>query len=197
MRTTRILALLVMLVALAVPSIASAAVEKFRRFEAIARADWRLTQDCGDGTTAPLRVFVEGIYENEVENGVVNADQHSIRFGIQTQCGGVFRTISATSNDATLTWSPSLKTAHLVGTATTRDGRVLTADITWRGFGPLRVDTNSVSFPGRTATFVGREREVDATGVVTLDGEALVNGETSDFDRLETLEDKIIERPQN
>ena len=51
---------------------------KFHRFEAIARADRRLTLDCGDGTTAPLRVFVEGIYENEVEDGVVNADRHSI-----------------------------------------------------------------------------------------------------------------------
>jgi hypothetical protein len=193
MRTTRLIGLLAVLGALALPALASADTVVFHRFEAIATADWRLTEDCGGGVTAPLRVFVQGIYENEVEDGVQNADDHSIRFGIQGGCDNVF--ISRTSNTATLTWSPSLQTAHLVGTATTSTGRVLTADITWTGTGPLEVDQNMVNFPGRVAHFVGRERAVDATGTVTLDGEALVNGQTSTFDRLETLEDKIIEKP--
>jgi hypothetical protein len=193
MRITRLIGLLAVLGALALPAVAGAAdTVKFHRFEAIATADWRLTEDCGDGTTADLRVFVQGGYENEVEDGVVNADRHRIRFGIQGGCDDIF--ISRTSNTATLTWSESLQTAHLVGTATTADGRVLTADITWTGFGPLEVDQNSVAFPGRVAQFIGRERAVDATGTVTLDGETLVNGETSTFDRLETLEDKIIEK---
>ena len=73
------------------------------------RADWRITEDCGDGTTASLRVFVEAATRTSPRTASRRLNDHSLRFGIQGGCDADFSP-PALTNDATFTWSPSLQT---------------------------------------------------------------------------------------
>ena len=65
---------LVLCGALLVPASAAAATETFHRFEANATANYVVTQDCGDGTSAQMRVTVIGGHEEESESGTTTMD---------------------------------------------------------------------------------------------------------------------------
>ena len=195
----RLVALAAALVVLAVPALAapataSAATATFDRLEVIGSADFRnLTEVCDDGRTVTSRVRITGGHEEEAEDGVSTLDRDYLRVQIQSGCTGI---IQVTTNDADFTWSPSLQTAKVVGTFTTTTGQTISVNITWEGTGKIEISQNNTSFPGRSATFVGRERDAVATGTVVLDGKTLVGGSTSTTTNasIESLDDHIVER---
>ena len=191
MSVPRLVALAATLAVLAVPATASAATSTFDRLEVIAPADFRnLTEVCDDGTTATSRVRITGGHEQEAEDGVSTLDRDYLRVQIQSGCTG--RIIQVTTNDADFTWSPSLQTASVVGTFTTAAGDKISVDVTWEGTGPIEVDSNNNSFPGRSANFIGRQRDAVATGTVVLNGKTLVDGLTTNA-LIESLDDHIVE----
>ncbi len=191
MSVPRLVAVAATLAALAVPATASAATSTFDRLEVIALADYRnLTEVCDDGRTVTSRVRITGGHEEEAENGVSTQDRDYLRVQIQSGCTGIIQV--TTNEDFVFTWSPSLQTASVVGTFTTTAGQTLSVNVSWDGAGPIEVNQNNTSFPGRSATFVGRERAAVATGTVVLDGKTLVSGSTTNA-LIESLDDHIVE----
>ena len=189
----RAIALLALLAALAVTAVAVAAVETFHRFEVEATANYVVNQACPDGSTVPLRVTVIGGHETESESGETTLDNEFLTVLLRGfDCEGNFvndRAIGA----GEVTYSPSLQTASVTGTVTSRDGRVIAVDMSWEGTGPLEVTQNTTTFPGFTGHFVGMERDAVATGTVVVDGVTVVNGSTTNAS-IETLEDTNISR---
>jgi hypothetical protein len=191
MSVSRLVALVAALAVLAVPATASAATSTFDRLEIIGTADFRnLTEVCDDGRTVTSRVRITGGHEEEAEDRVSTLDRDYLRVQIQSGCTGI---IQVTTNDADFTWSPSLQSARVVGTFTTTTGQTISVDVTWEATGPIQINQNNTSFPGRSATFVGRERDAVATGTVVLDGKTLVDGATTTNASIESLDDHIVE----
>ena len=180
----------------ALPTTAHAETSTFHRFEVNAVAIYRnVTQPCADGTTARFGFRVTGGHEEESEDGVVTEDDDFLTVFVNgVDCGGVFVNDTGTG-DATFTWSPSLQTAGVSGTVTTRQlGLSITVNLSWLATGPLEVDTNINTFPGSVNHFVGRNRDAVATGTVVVDGRQFVNGSTSEA-QIETLEDSNKSTP--
>jgi hypothetical protein len=191
MSLPRLAALGAALSVMSLPAPAWAATNTFDRLEVIATADYRnVTKVCDDGTTATSRVRITGGHEEERENSVSTLDRDYTLVQIQSGCTG--RIIQARTNDLDFVWSQSLQTASLAGTFTTSAGDTISLDIAWSATGPTEVDTNNVSFPGRTSTFVGRQRDASATGTVSLNGKTLVNGSTTTGTRIESLDDHTV-----
>lgn len=177
-----------LLAALAVPAAATAATETFHRFEAEATANYIVTEDCGDGTTATTRVTVIGGHEEESESGETTLDHDFLTVLLRGfDCEGNLVNDRG-SGPAEFTFSPSLQEASVTGTITTRDERSITVDMSWEGTGPVEVTSRTTTFPGFTGHFVGKRRDAVATGTVVVDGETLVDGSTANA-RIETLED--------
>jgi hypothetical protein len=179
--------------ALLVPSSAAAAVETFHRFEVDATATYTITETCPDESTSTTFLNVIGGHEEEQEDRVSTLDSDFLNVRILNfrDCDGNF------VNDfgfgpAEFTFSPSLQEATVTGTITTiRGGRTVTVDLTWTGTGPLETTSNTTTFEGFTGHFLGQRRDAVATGTVTVNGETLVNGSTTDAE-IETLEDTNI-----
>jgi hypothetical protein len=177
--------------ALIVPAAGTAAVETFHRFEAVATANYTVTEQCGDGSTAITRVTVIAGHEEESESGVTTLDSDFLTVLIRGfDCEGTF------VNDrgfgpAEFEFSPSLQTASVTGTITTRGGRSVAVDESWDGTGRIEATSNVTTISGFTGHFQGRLREAVATGTVVVDGETLVDGSTTNAE-IETLEDTNI-----
>jgi hypothetical protein len=185
------LALPVLAAALAVPAAATAAVDTFHRFEAVATANYTVAQECPDGSTVPLRVTVLGGHEEESESGETTLDSDFLTVLLRgLDCEGNLVNDRAFGTGE-FAFSPSLQTASISGTVTSRDGRVIAVDVSWAGTGPLDVTSNTTTFPGFTGHFVGMERDAVATGTVVVDGVTLVDGSTTSAS-IETLEDTNI-----
>jgi hypothetical protein len=179
---------LALLAGLLIPAAATAAVETFHRFEAVATANYIVTQQCTDGSTVQTRVTVLGGHEEESESGVTTLDSDFLTVFIRGfDCAGNFISDSG-SGPAEFTFSPSLQEASVNGTITTRQGRSVTADVNWEGTGAIEATSNTTTFPGFTGHFQSRRRDAVATGTVVVNGETLVNGPTSNAE-IETLED--------
>lgn len=172
------------------PATASAAASTSDRLELIATADLRnLTEVCDDGNTVTSRVRITGGHEQEAEDGVTTLDRDYLRVQIQSGCTGL---IQITTNDADFTWSPSLQTASVVATFTTTTGQTISVDTAWEGTGPLEINQNNTSLPGRSATFVRRERAAVGTATAVLNGKTLADGSTTNA-LIESLDDHIVE----
>ena len=189
---TSLIAFLVLLGALVIPTAATAEVEIFHRFEVDATANYTITEICDDESASETLVQVIGGHEEESESGVntLDSDFLNVRILNFADCEGNF------INDrgfgpAEFTFSPSLQVARVTGTITTRDGRSVTADIAWAGTGPIEVTNNTTIFEGFTGHFQGMVRDADASGTVTVNGETLVDSSTTNAE-LETLEDTNI-----
>jgi hypothetical protein len=177
--------------ALTVPATASAATSTFHRFEVEATANYVVSVACPDGTTVTQRVQVIAGHEEEQQDGETLSDEDfgTVRhFGVD--CEGNFFSVRA-SGPAEFTFSPSLQTASVTGTATAPGGSTYTVDITWEGTGPIESTSNTTTFTGFVGHFVGMERDAVATGTVTVDGRTLVDGTTTNAS-IETLEDTNI-----
>jgi hypothetical protein len=184
-----VVAFLVLVGALLVP-VATASVETFHRFEIDAIANYTITQTCADGSTVTIRVQVIAGHEDEAESGVTTIDHDFLTvriFGFD--CAGFVNDFG--TGDAEFTWSPSLQTAAVTGTITTRNGRSVGVDMAWEGTGPIEVTDNVTIFEGFTGHFHGQVRDAVATGTVLVNGATLVDGSTTNA-RLETLEDTNI-----
>ncbi len=190
-RRTSVIALLV-LGALAIPAAATADVETFHRFEAVATANYTITETCEDESTSQTFVQVIGGHEEESESGVTTLDSDflTVRLLNFRDCDGNFINDRG-SGPAEFTFSPSLQEATVTGTITTRDGRTVTADIAWAGTGELEATNNTTIFDGFTGHFQGKRRDAVASGTVIVDGETLVDGSTTNAE-IETLEDTNI-----
>ena len=187
-----VIAILVLLGALVIPAAATAEVEIFHRFEAVATANYTITETCDDESTAQTLVQVIGGHEEESESGVTTLDSDFLTVRILSfrDCEGNFVNDRG-SGPAEFTFSPSLQEATVTGTITTRDGRSVTANITWAGTGPLEATNNTTIFEGFTGHFQGKLREAVASGTVVVNGETLVDGSTTNAE-IETLEDTNI-----
>src|SRR5687768_5272600 len=87
----RVAPLLAVLGVLAVPASATAAVETFHRFEAIATANYTIDKQCADGRTVQTRVTVIGGHEEESESGVTTLDSDFLTVLIRGfDCAGNF-----------------------------------------------------------------------------------------------------------
>jgi hypothetical protein len=184
-----VVAFLVLVGALLVP-VATASVETFHRFEIDAIANYTLTQTCADGSTVTTRVQVIAGHEDEAGSGVTTIDHDFLTvriFGFD--CAGFVNDFG--TGDAEFTFSPSLQTAAVTGTVTTRNGRSVAVDMAWEGTGPIEVTDNVTIFEGFTGHFHGQVRDAVATGTVLVNGATLVDGSTTNA-RLETLEDTNI-----
>jgi hypothetical protein len=174
-----------------VPASAGAAVERFHRFEAVATANYTVNEQCSDGSTVQTRVTVIGGHEEESESGTTTLDSDFLTVLIRGfDCEGNFVNDRG-SGPAEFTFSPSLQTASVAGTVTTRDGRAVTVDVSWEGTGEMETTSNTTTFPGFTGRFQGKRRDAVATGTVVVDGETLVDGSTANAE-IETLEDTNI-----
>ncbi|HEX7254758.1 MAG TPA: hypothetical protein VF236_02420 [Gaiellaceae bacterium] len=182
---------LLLLAGLVLSAPAAAAVETFHRFEAIATANYVVTEDCGDGSTAEILVTVIGGHEEESESGVTTLDSDFLTVLIRgLGCEGTFLNDRG-SGPAEFAFSPSLQEASVTGTITTRDGRSVSVDMAWEGTGAMESTSNTTTFPGFTGHFKGKRRDAVATGTVVVDGETLVDGSTTNAE-IETLEDTNI-----
>jgi hypothetical protein len=189
-----VISLLAVFGALALPASATAAVETFHRFEAIATANYTINKACADGSTVQQRVTVIGGHEEESESGVSTLDSDFLTVFIRgLDCGGNFVNDRG-SGPADFTFSPSLQEASVAGTITTRGGRSVTVDMSWEGTGEMETTSNTTTFPGFTGHFKGKRRDAVATGTVVVDGETLVDGSTTNAE-IETLEDNNISHP--
>jgi hypothetical protein len=147
-----------------------------------------VNRDCGDGTTAQTRVTVLGGHEEESQSGQTTLDSDFLTVLLQGfDCARNFFSDRG-SGPAEFAWSPSLQTASVSGTITTRQGRVVTVDMSWEGTGPIEATSNTTTFPGFTGHFQSMRRDAVATGTVVVNGETLVNGSTTNAE-IETLED--------
>jgi hypothetical protein len=189
---TSVIAFLVLLGALVIPTAATAEVEIFHRFEAVATANYTVTETCDDESTAQTLVQVIGGHEEESESGVTTLDSDflTVRILSFADCEGNF-VKDRGSGPAEFTFSPSLQEAAVTGTITTRDGRSVAVDMAWAGTGPIEVTNNMTIFEGFTGHFEGKVRDAGASGTVTVNGETLVDGSTTNAG-LETLEDTNI-----
>jgi hypothetical protein len=190
----RVASLLAVLGVLAVPASATAAVETFHRFEAIATANYTINKQCADGSTVQQLVTVLGGHEEESESGVTTLDRDFLTVFIRGRdCGGT-SVNDRGSGPAEFTFSPSLQEASVAGTITTRAGRAVTVDMRWEGTGEMETTSNTTTFPGFTGHFKGKRRDAVATGTVVVDGDTLVDGSTTNAE-IETLEDNNISHP--
>jgi hypothetical protein len=183
-----VISLVALLGVLVVPASAAGAVERFHRFEAVATASYTVTEPCANGSTAVTRVTVIGGHEEESQSGVSTLDSDFVTVLIRGfDCQGNLVNDRG-SGPAEFAFSPSLQTASVTGTITTRDDRAVTVDVSWEGTGALEATSNTTTFPGFTGHFQGRRRDAVATGTVTVDGETVVEGTTTTAE-IETLED--------
>jgi hypothetical protein len=189
---TFLIALLVLLGALAIPAAASAEVQTFHRFEVDATANYTVTETCPDGETSTTLVQVIGGHEEEQEDGETTLDNDfvTVRLLNFSDCDGNLINDRG-SGPAEFTFSPSLQTAAVSGTITTRDGRSVTVDLAWEGTGPIEAENNTTIFDGFTGHFQGKRRDAVASGTVVVNDETLVDGSTTNAE-LETLEDTNI-----
>ena len=178
--------------ALAVPVSATAAVETFHRFEVDATANYTVTEQCSDGRTSETLVQVIGGHEEESEDGVITLDSDFVTVRLLNffDCDGNFINDRG-SGPAEFTFSPSLQTATVASTITTRDGRSVSVEVSWEGTGPIEATSNTTIRPGFTGHFQGLLRDAVATGTVVVDGSTLVDGSTTNAE-IETLEDTNI-----
>jgi hypothetical protein len=176
---------------LAVPASAAADVETFHRFEALATANYTVSEQCADGSTAVMRVTVIGGHEEESQSGTTTLDSDFLTVLIRgIDCEGNFVNDRG-SGPADFTFSPSLQTASVAGMITTSGGRSVSVDMSWEGTGEIESTSNTTTFPGFTGHFKGKRRDAVATGTVVVNGETLVDGSTTNAE-IETLEDTNI-----
>jgi hypothetical protein len=173
--------------ALLLPTSAAATTETFRFFEVNADANYRVVDQCADGTTRTAFVTVIGGHEEEQVNGETTTDEDFLTVLLRGEtCEQTFGFVRA-FGPGEFTWSPSLQTASVTGTVTS-GGHVITVDMSWEGTGPIESTNNTTTFPGFVGHFQGKERAAVATGTVVVNGETVVNGSTTNAS-IETLED--------
>jgi len=180
----------VLALAIVAPMSASAAAERFYRFEEVATAQWRTVEVCADGTTSTTFVSVIGGLEFESPDVNDVNEFVTLRFLNFGTCEGEFINEFGTG-PAEFTASSSLQTASVVGTVTLRSGEQAKINVTWQATSPIETSVNTTQFTGFVGVFTGQVRDAVATGSVVINGEDLISGPSVSA-RIETLEDRNI-----
>jgi hypothetical protein len=187
-RARRYVMLLLVVLGLAVPATsASADVETFVRFEENATANWLVTEQCPDGSTAQRRITVIAGREFESPD-LDDANTFATVLIRGFDCDGNFINDRG-SGPVAYSSSPSLMEAHVTGTVPLRSGAEATIDVTWEGTGGLETTVNQTQFEGFVGIFTSKARDAVASGSVVVDGVTLVSGTTTNAE-IETLEDR-------
>lgn len=149
---------------------AEAAHELF--FEETAEAFWEVPFDCDDGSTVPGTLLVRSTRDFEAPDRDDPDPTARVQFLAVCPDGTSFSWAAPTA-PATITSTPDLKQVTATGGGIARDNlggtHQVSFDVAWEGVGPLELTVNG---PGSSR----KQREATATGVVTFDGEVLVDG---------------------
>jgi hypothetical protein len=161
------------------PSLASAGAERSYFFEETAEAFWAVPHECADGSTVQATLLVRSTRDFESPD-TEDADP-TARVQYQAVCpdGSSYSWVGIIP--ATITSSDDLTSVTATGAGTVRDNLGVTHqvsfDVTWTGHGGLETSVQTTSNQGfRINTSTRKQREATATGVVTFDGNTLVDG---------------------
>lgn len=164
-----VVSLLIALVLLAIPAVASAA-NGFT--EQVASARWSIQFQCPDGSTASDgRLIVET--DNFIEAGTTPSPTPPLRVGFVGQCpDGTFSW--GFTRPAATQFDQDLKSVSVSGTfANVPDNRgvlhTVSVNASWTGTGPT---TTTVNGPGSKR----KQRAATATATIVFDGSTIVNG---------------------
>ena len=161
------------------PSLASAGAEQFYFFEETAQAFWAVPHECRDGSTVQATLLVRSTRDFEAPD-TEDADP-TVRVQYQAVCPDGSSYSWAGTIPATITSTDNLKSVTATGAGTVRDifgvFHQVSFDVTWTGHGQLETTVRTTSNQGfRINTSTRKQREATATGMVTFDGDVLVDG---------------------
>jgi hypothetical protein len=161
------------------PSLASAGAERSYFFEETAQAFWAVPHTCADGSTVQATLLVRTTRDFEAPD-TEDADP-TARVQYQAVCpdGSSYSWVGTIP--ATITSDDGLTSVTATGAGTVRDNLGVTHqvsfDVTWTGHGGLETSVQTSSNQGfQINTSTRKQREATATGVVTFDGNVLVDG---------------------
>jgi hypothetical protein len=150
----------------------SAESDKFRFFEETAEAFWAVPHECADGSTVTATLLVRTTRDFEYPDR--DDTDPTARVQYQAVCPDGSSFTWAGIVPATITSTENLKSVTASGSGIVRDvfgvSHEVSFDVTWTAVGP--VDT-TVNGPGSSR----KQREAVASGVVTFDGDVLVDGQ--------------------
>jgi hypothetical protein len=141
-------------------------------FEETASAFWAVPHACADGSTVQGTLLVESTRDFEAP---ATADPDpTARVQFLAVCpDGISVSWGLPGAPATIVSTDNLKSVTASGDGIARDNlggtHHVTFDVAWTGVGPVETTVN-------TAGSKRKQREATATGLVTFDGEVLVNG---------------------
>ena len=161
------------------PSLASAGAELFYFFEETAQAFWAVPHTCPDGSTVQATLLVRSTRDFEAPD-TEDADP-TVRVQYQAVCPDGSSYGWAGVIPATITSADDLTSVTAEGAGTVRDifgvAHQVSFDVAWTGHGGLETSVRTTSNQGfQINTSTRKQREATATGVVTFDGNVLVDG---------------------
>lgn len=186
--------------ALAFSTSASAEAERSIFFEEQAQANWAVQHQCDDGSVIEARLLVEST--RDFETPETEDAEPTVRVQYAGVCPEGSFNLVGNAIPATITSTENLKSVHAQGEGIVRDAlrnpHPVTFDVAWTGSGPLQTSVETTSNQGfRINTSTEMRREATATGVVTIDGEEIVNGAANHriTPFIETLEERNTRPP--
>jgi hypothetical protein len=162
------------------PSLASAGAGRFYFFEETAQAFWAVPHACADGSTVQATLLVRSTRDFEAP-ATEDADP-TARVQYQAVCpDGSSYGWTGAAIPATITSTDGLTSVTAKGAGTVRDifgvTHQVSFDVAWTGHGGLETSVQTTSNGGfQINTSTRKQREATATGVVTFDGNVLVDG---------------------
>jgi hypothetical protein len=168
-----VVALVALTATLAFATTASAVRELF--FEETASAFWAVPHQCADGSTVEGTLLVQPTRDFEAPD--TEDPDPTARLQFLAVCpDGTSFSWGAPTVPATITSTENLKSLTAAGSGIARDNlggaHQFSFNVSWTGVGPLETTVN-------TAGSKRQERVATATGQVTFDGVALVDGEAN------------------
>ena len=161
------------------PSLASAGAERSYFFEETAQAFWAVPHACADGSIVQATLLVRSTRDFEAPE--TEDANPTARVQYQAVCpdGSSYGWVGIIP--ATITSADDLTSVTAAGAGNVRDifgvTHQVSFDVTWTGHGGLETSVQTTSNEGfRINTSTRKEREATATGVVTFDGNVLVDG---------------------
>lgn len=163
---------------------AAASAEQFYFFEETAAANWSVPHQCAGGSTVQGRLLVQSTRDFEAPDREDPNPTARVQFQAVCPDGSSFSWVRAQA-PASITSTENLKSVIVTGGPfSVRDNsggtHLVSIDVSWTGAGPLETSVNpSQGF--LVGTSMRKQRAATATGIVTFDGVALVNGNANHF----------------
>ena len=161
------------------PSLASAGADRSYFFEESAQAFWAVPHTCADGSVVQATLLVRTTRDFEAPD--TEDANPTARVQYLAVCPDGTSYSWAGFIPATITSDEGLNSVTATGTGTVRDifgvTHQVSFDVTWTGFGALETSVRTTSNQGFSInTSTSKQRQATATGVVTFDGNVLVDG---------------------